>query len=76
MSESSVSESQVRECLKNVNDPEISRSLVELHGGVLTVISRPGEGSTFTFTLPLGPSSLPNVASPVLTASSLPVPAG
>lgn len=30
MSESSVSESQVRECLKSVNDPEIGRSLVEL----------------------------------------------
>jgi len=30
----------------------ISRGLVEAHGGVLTATSEPGEGSTFTFTLP------------------------
>src|SRR5262249_22313917 len=30
MSESSITESQVRECLKNVNDPEIGRNLVDL----------------------------------------------
>jgi sensor histidine kinase YesM len=31
----------------------ICRQLVELHGGTLTVDSSPGEGSVFTFTLPL-----------------------
>lgn len=31
----------------------ISRRLVELHGGTLTVYSVPGEGSTFRFTLPV-----------------------
>ena len=32
----------------------ISRSIVELHGGTITVASEPGEGATFTFTIPDG----------------------
>ena len=31
----------------------ICRSIVEAHGGALTVTNTPGEGATFTFTLPL-----------------------
>ncbi|MCX6020250.1 MAG: ATP-binding protein, partial [Chloroflexi bacterium] len=33
----------------------ITRSLVEMHGGDITVDSAPGQGSTFSFTLPVAP---------------------
>ena len=31
----------------------IVKRLVEMHGGIMTVVSTPGEGSVFTFTMPL-----------------------
>lgn len=34
----------------------LSRAIIEAHGGTIEVVSAPGKGATFTFTLPLNPS--------------------
>jgi signal transduction histidine kinase/serine phosphatase RsbU (regulator of sigma subunit)/DNA-binding NarL/FixJ family response regulator/anti-sigma regulatory factor (Ser/Thr protein kinase) len=48
----------------------ITRNLVELHGGQIWVTSRPGEGATFTFTLPV--STVGDVAAIVVEPAPVP----
>ncbi len=49
----------------------ISKQLVELHGGTISVKSSPGEGTIFTFTLPLsGADALPSETELLPAASS------
>jgi PAS domain S-box-containing protein len=67
----------------------ITKSLVEMHGGEMRVKSKPGMGSTFTFTLPLpaglvaaqphqGPGPLGLASQPLVIteAADAPIPAG
>jgi signal transduction histidine kinase len=37
----------------------VARSLVELHGGTMSVVSELGRGTTFSFTLPAAPDGMP-----------------
>jgi len=50
----------------------ISRELVELHGGRLTVLTEPGKGSTFIFGVPLADSAGADVSTGLLTADAFP----
>ncbi|MGH2408508.1 MAG: sensor histidine kinase [Candidatus Limnocylindrales bacterium] len=49
----------------------LTRSLVQLHGGRLTVKSTPGEGSTFTVILPLHQAGATAEAGPAMSAEAV-----
>ena len=49
----------------------VTRQLVELHGGALEVDSTPGEGSTFSFTLPIAAGTADDETPTVLAPSTL-----
>ena len=58
----------------------VTRQLVELHGGAIHLESTPGEGSVFSFTLPIAAEMAPSrpsvVLNPIFEEGDPPVPAG
>ncbi|WP_164472573.1 ATP-binding protein [Cohnella candidum] len=52
----------------------ITRKLVDLHGGALGVVSMPGQGSTFTFTLPIAEETMQSAATLAVEEAKAPVP--
>ena len=54
----------------------VTRQLVELHGGKIQLKSQPGEGSSFSFNLPIAETSEASVPQTLIDAAAPPAPSG